>query len=220
MTEHFEPTERLRESNAGRLRRILLVVLAVVVVLAIVIGAIFLAQAKKSTVSVPNVVGMTEAAAQQVVNKSGLTSVVVSLGRGTAHPAPPGTVVAEIPKAGAVVSDGSRVQLNVYLATNTPLKTGTVVGTFRLNGGPGPGESVPARGTVIFTSLKKNQGTSVRVTVSATGRFTAHIPIGTWKVTASSPQFNSNQRGGCGAVHPITVKVDKSTPVVVQCTMK
>jgi hypothetical protein len=220
MAEHFEPTERLRESNAGRFRRILLVVLAVVVVLAIVIGAIFLAQAKKSTVSVPNVVGMTEAAAQQVVSKSGLTSVVVSLGRGTAHPPPPGTVVAEIPKAGAVVSDGSRVQLNVYLTAKAPLKTGTVVGTLRLNGGPAPGESIPARSTVIFTPLKKSQGTSVRVTVSATGRFIAHIPIGTWKVTASSPQFNSNQRGGCGAVHPITVKVGKSTPVVVQCTRK
>jgi len=217
MTEHFEPTERLRESKPGRVRRILLFVLAVVVVLAIAIGAIFLAQAKKSTVSVPNVVGLTEAAAQQVVSKSGLTSVVVSLGRGTAHPPPPGTVVAEIPKAGAVVSDGSRVQINVYLAA---LKTGTVVGTFRLNGGPAPGKSIPARGTVIFTPLKKNQGTSLGVTVSATGRFIAHIPIGTWKVTASSPQFNSNQRGGCGEVHPITVKVGKNTPVVVQCTMK
>jgi hypothetical protein len=215
MTEHFEPTERLRESNPGRFRRILLFVLAVVVVLAIVTGAIFLVQAKKSTVSVPNVVGMTEAAAQQVVSKSGLTSVVVSLGRGTAHPPPLGTVVAEIPKAGVVISDGSRVQINVYL-----VKTGIVVGTFRLNGGPAPGESIPARGTVIFTPLKKNQGISVRVTVRATGRFIAHIPIGTWKVTASSPQFNSNQRGGCGAVHPITVKVGKSTPVVVQCTMK
>ena len=115
MTQHFKPTERLRESNAARFRRILLVVLAVVVVLAIVIGAIFLVQAKKSTVSVPNVVGMTEAVAQQVVSKSGLTSVVVSLDRGTAHPPPPGTVVAELPKVGAVVSDGSRVQINVYL---------------------------------------------------------------------------------------------------------
>ena len=117
MTEHFGPTERLRESNPGRFRRIRFVVLAGVIVLAIAIGAIFVVQAKKSTVSVPNVVGMTEAVARQVVSKSGLTSVVVSLGRGSAHPPPPGTVVAEKPKAGAVVSDGSRVQINVYLAT-------------------------------------------------------------------------------------------------------
>jgi len=212
MTEHVEPTERLQESNPGRFRRIPLVVLAGVVVFAIVIGAIFLVHAKTSTVSVPNVAGMTEAAAQQVVSKSGLASVVVSLGRGTAHPPPPGTVVAEIPRAGAVVSDGSRVQLNVYLVT-----TGTVVGTFKLIGGPAPGESIPARGTVIFTPPKKDRGISVRVTVSATGRFVAHIPAGTWKVTANSPQVNSNQRGGCAAVHLITVKVGKSTHVAVRC---
>jgi len=220
MTEHFEHSERPREANLGRFRRIRLAVLVGVFVLAIAIGASFLVQSKKSTVNVPNAVGMTEATARQVISKSGLTTVVVSLGRGTAHPPPPGTVVAEMPKAGAVVSGGSRVQLNIYLATKPRPRTGTVDGTLRLNGGPGPGESMPARGTAIFTLLKKNQGTFVKVTVSATGRFTAHIPIGTWRVTASSPQFNSDQRGGCGAVHQITVKVGKSTPVVVQCTVK
>jgi hypothetical protein len=106
-------------------------------------------------------------------------------------------------------------------ATSAPLKTGTVVGTFRLIGGTGPGESIAARGTVIFTPLKQNQGSSWRVAVNATGRFIAHIPKGTWKVTASSPQFiQNNQRGACGAVHPITVKVGKSTPVAVRCVMK
>ena len=102
-------------------------------------------------------------------------------------------------------------------AASAPLKTGTVVGTFRLIGGPPPGESIPARGTVIFTSQKKDQGSSVRAAVNATGRFFLHIPAGTWKVTASSPQFNHSERGACGAVHPITVKVGKSTPVAVLC---
>jgi hypothetical protein len=96
-------------------------------------------------------------------------------------------------------------------------KAGTVVGTFRLIGGPPPGESIPARGTVIFAPVAKGQATSVRVTVSATGRFIAHIPTGTWTVTASSPQFNSNERGACDAVHPITVKTGKSTHVAVRC---
>ena len=105
-------------------------------------------------------------------------------------------------------------------AANVPLKTGSVIGTFRLIGGPEPGESVPARGTVIFAPLAKGQATSVKVTVSATGRFIAHIPAGTWKVTASSPQFNSNQSGACGAVHPITVKVSKSADVAVRCNVK
>jgi hypothetical protein len=105
-------------------------------------------------------------------------------------------------------------------AVNAPLKTGSVVGTFRLIGGPGPGESIPARGTVIFTQVAKGEATYMSVAVSATGRFIAHIPTGTWKVTASSPQFNSNQRGACGAVRPITVKVDKSTHVAVLCEMK
>jgi len=112
-------------------------------------------------------------------------------------------------------------------------KAGTVVGTFRLIGGPPPGESIPARGTVIFNPVAKaqvtsggtvifapvakDQVTSVRVTVSATGRFIAHIPTGTWTITASSPQFNSNERGACGAVDPITVKAGKSTHVAVRC---
>lgn len=102
-------------------------------------------------------------------------------------------------------------------AASAPLKTGTVVGTFRIIGGPAPGVSIPARGTVLFTPLKQNQGSSVRAAVNATGRFIAHIPTGTWKVTASSPQFNSNERGACGALHPITVKVGKSTHVAVVC---
>ena len=111
-------------------------------------------------------------------------------------------------------------------AANAPLKTGTVIGTFRLVGGPAPGESIPARGIVIFAPVTKGQNATVTVTatattVSATGRFTAHIPIGTWKVTASSPQFIQNgQRGACGAIRPITVKVGKTIHVAVQCVMK
>jgi hypothetical protein len=103
-------------------------------------------------------------------------------------------------------------------AASAPPRTGTVVGTFGIIGGPAPGVSIPARGTVIFTPLKQNQGGSVRAAVHATGRFIAHIPRGTWKVTASSPQFNHNQRGACGAVHPITIKVGMST--AVRCVAK
>ena len=107
-------------------------------------------------------------------------------------------------------------------AANAPLKTGNVVGTFRLVGGPALGESIPARGTVIFAPVTKGQNATVTATtVSATGRFTAHIPIGTWKVTASSPQFIQNgQRGACGADRPITVKVGKTIHVAVQCVIK
>jgi hypothetical protein len=111
-------------------------------------------------------------------------------------------------------------------ATNAPRKTGTVIGTFRLVGGPAPGESTPARGIVIFAPVTEFQNatgtvTVTATTVSATGRFTAHIPIGTWKVTASSPQFIQNgQRGACGAVRPITVKVGKTIHVAVQCVVK
>ena len=105
-------------------------------------------------------------------------------------------------------------------ASNSPPKAGSVVGTFRLIGGPGPGESIPARGTVTFTQVAKGQATYISVAVSPTGRFIAHIPAGTWKVTASSPQFNSNQDGMCDAVRPITVKVGRRTHVTVLCEMK
>jgi hypothetical protein len=111
-------------------------------------------------------------------------------------------------------------------AANAPLKTGTVIGTLRLVGGPAPGESIPARGIVTFAPVTEFQNATGTVTltgtsVSAAGRFIAHIPIGTWKVTASSPQFIQNgQRGACGAVRPITVKVGKTIHVAVQCVMK
>jgi len=111
-------------------------------------------------------------------------------------------------------------------AAGAPLKTGTVIGTLRLVGGPAPAKSIPARGIVIFAPVTKGQNaigtvTVTATTVSATGRFTARIPIGTWKVTASSPQFIQNgQRGACGAVRPITVKVGVTIHVAVQCVMK
>jgi hypothetical protein len=113
-------------------------------------------------------------------------------------------------------------------AASAPPKTGTVVGTFRLIGGPPPGESIPVRGTVIFIPLKQKRGSSLRVAdpgsavkvaVNATGRFIAHISTGTYTVTASSPQFDHNRPGACGTGVPITVtvKVGKSTSVAVRC---
>lgn len=98
-------------------KRALVIGLAVVVIISLAAVIFLLAQSNRSTVKVPNVVGMSQAVAKQALTTDGLTWRVVSLGGGPAHPSPPGTVVAEIPTAGSSVSSGSKVQLNVYLAT-------------------------------------------------------------------------------------------------------
>jgi hypothetical protein len=98
-----------------------------------------------------------------------------------------------------------------------PLKSGTIVGTLKLIGGPPPGESIPARGTVIFTPFKNDPAKTVDTAANASGRFSLRLPAGSWTVTASSPQFNHSEPGACGAQHRITVKVGKKTDVVVLC---
>jgi hypothetical protein len=100
---------------------------------------------------------------------------------------------------------------------DAPLKTGTIVGTFKLIGGPPPGENIPARGTVIFSPLTNDLAVSVRTVVNASGRFSLRLTAGRWTVTASSPQFNHSEPGACGTQHPITVKVGKRTSVAVLC---
>ncbi len=95
--------------------------------------------------------------------------------------------------------------------------TGTVVGTFRIVGGPPPGINMAIRGTAIFIPNLKSQGAPVKVAVNSTGDFSFRLPMGIWKVTAQSPQDNDDQPALCGSLHPITVNVDQITHVAVLC---
>ena len=100
---------------------------------------------------------------------------------------------------------------------DVPSKTGTIVGTFKLIGGPPPGESIPARGTVTFSPLTNDMAVAVVTVVKGSGRFSLRLTEGRWTVTARSPQFNHGEAGACGTQHPITVKVGKRTNVAVLC---
>ena len=122
-------------------------------------------------------------------------------------------LIIAISLAGALPFMGSSLPSG---AVNAPLNMGTIIGTFKLIGGPPPGEDIPARGTVIFAQLRKDSE-SVKVAVKASGRFSLHLPAGSWTVSASSPQFNHSEPGACGTQHPITVKVGKKTNVAVHC---
>jgi hypothetical protein len=101
-------------------------------------------------------------------------------------------------------------------ASNSPHKFGSVIGTFRLIGGPAD-ESIPTRGTVFFAPIAGESSKSITLIVTSTGRFETRIPTGQWTVTASSPHFASNAYHACGALHPLTVTVGKTAHVAVVC---
>jgi len=102
-------------------------------------------------------------------------------------------------------------------AASTSHQSGTVIGTFRIIGGPPPGLNLAIQGTVIFIPKRSTQGLPVKVAVNATGRFVVRLRPGTWTATASSPHDNHNEHGVCGALHPVVVELDKSTRVAVLC---
>jgi hypothetical protein len=101
-------------------------------------------------------------------------------------------------------------------AANSPHKSGSVIGTFRLIDGPA-NESIPARGTVVFAPITRESAKSITLTVTSTGRFETRIPTGQWRVTASSPQFASNELNACGALHSLTATGGKTAHVAVVC---
>ncbi len=98
--------------------------------------------------------------------------------------------------------------------TNTKAE---VVGTFRLVGGPAPGESIPTSGVVHFT-LQGHPNNEVSVNVGTSGLVVVQLEPGTWLVTANSPRFIiNNEMGACGASAPLKVKAGKRASLFVQC---
>jgi hypothetical protein len=94
----------------------------------------------------------------------------------------------------------------------------TIVGSFRIVGGPPPGESIRARGRVAFVRQQRVTSLVVKfVIVGATGRFIAHLSPGTWVVTGTTPQIRPTVNGACAAAKPIKVEANARTSVIVQC---
>lgn len=118
---------------------------------------------------------------------------------------------------GSVGSATFRGMFNSSQGATSQLRTGTVIGTFRMVGGPAPGFSLPIPGTVAFTPTELSVGRSVTVKVNTSGQFVTHLAPGIWRVKAESPRvIYNNESWVCGA-SPIRVKVENTIHVAVQC---
>ena len=121
-------------------------------------------------------------------------------------------------RTGAVYNCWGRNDPANWTPARTSPNYATVVGSFRIVGGPRPGESIPARGGIAFVRQQRVYSLVVEiVNVGATGRFIAHLPPGTWVVTGTTPQIRPTGSGACAAAMPIEVRADTRTSVIVQC---
>ena len=95
---------------------------------------------------------------------------------------------------------------------------GTVTGVFLMVGGPSPGVSVRLPGRVIATSTA---GRRFEVAASSSGRFTFHLPPGSYQLTGYSPRVHvNNAEMRCAAAHRVRVRVGQSARRNVYCSVR
>jgi hypothetical protein len=100
--------------------------------------------------------------------------------------------------------------------TGPPGPTGTVAGTLQAVGGP-PG--VGRRALSGQVTLYGSSGKIASVTVGANGRFSVPATVGTYTVSAQSPQYEGGT-ADCHASGPIIVTKGVTTKVDVDCQEK
>jgi hypothetical protein len=97
-----------------------------------------------------------------------------------------------------------------------PGPTGTLTGTLQAVGGPpGPGSRVLS-GQI---TLRGSSGHIAGVTVGANGRFSVPVTVGTYSVSARSPQYEGGT-AECHASAPVTVTKGVTSSVEVDCQEK
>jgi hypothetical protein len=77
---------------------------------------------------------------------------------------------------------------------------------------PGQGR-YPLSGSVAFHGSSGNIAT---IDLSASGRFSAHLPVGRYTVAGRSPHFKGGA-GECQAPGPVTVAKDVTSRVEIDC---
>lgn len=97
---------------------------------------------------------------------------------------------------------------------------GTIVGSFRMVGGPAPGTSRPLHGG-ITVHVGSATGTVVgKVVVGPSGWFSVNVlPDRRYILVGKSPQM-SGRPAGCPAFHPVTVSPGDTVHVRVVCEVK
>jgi len=92
---------------------------------------------------------------------------------------------------------------------------GTLVGHLYAVGGPAPGNPRGISGTI--TAHGDNGSRSVKT--SPDGRFSIHLPTGTYTLRGHSHQYNQGT-SRCTAQHIVTVKRDQTVSIDVLCQLK
>ena|SRR5579871_3470847 len=96
---------------------------------------------------------------------------------------------------------------------SSPRDEGTLDGTLQAVGGPGGTGPRPLSGAV---TLRGSDGNIATIGLSSGGRFSAHLPVGRYTVSARSPQFEAGA-GECLAAGPVTVTKNGTTHVEIDC---
>ena len=94
--------------------------------------------------------------------------------------------------------------------------TGTVTGTLQAVGGPAGVGPQDLSGQI---TLHGSNGHIVGITVGANGRFSVPVPIGKYKASAQSPQYEAGT-GVCRASGSVTVTKGVTSSVEVDCQEK
>jgi hypothetical protein len=100
--------------------------------------------------------------------------------------------------------------------TGPPGPTGTVTGTLQAVGGTFGERPRALSGEV---TLHGSSGDIATITVGANGRFSVPATVGTYTVSAQSPQYEGGT-ADCHALGPITVIKGATTKVKVDCLEK
>ena len=100
--------------------------------------------------------------------------------------------------------------------TGPPGPTGTLTGTLQAVGGH-LGASPRALSGQI--TLHGSSGNIATVTVGDNGRFSVPVAVGTYDVTARSPQYEGGTRR-CKALGPVTVTKGVTSSVEIDCQEK
>jgi hypothetical protein len=93
--------------------------------------------------------------------------------------------------------------------------TGTVTGTYIRVGGPAGTANVPLPGTISFQA---SNGTTTSVNSDSTGKFTGHLPPGTYTVTAKSSLINDG-KSQCSQPLTTTLQADKTVTLALICAI-
>jgi hypothetical protein len=100
-----------------------------------------------------------------------------------------------------------------FAGCSSPPDTGTLDGILQAVGGPAGTAPRPLSGSVTFHGSNGNIAT---IDLSASGRFSAHLPVGRYTVAGRSPQFEGGA-AECQAPGPVTVTKDVTSHVEVDC---